>query len=297
MRRKMNHRFRPIVVLFHPDDDAIASLIALGERWRLIAVVNAIDERRLARVREAGIEILLNNDNIGLARAFNQGMERAFAQGADHVILLDQDTRPPPTMPDELLERADRFIAGGGALGCLGPRPVDRKRPGAATSARHAGLIDSRTSLVPVATIISSGMVIPRTAFERVGGMWNELFIDHVDHEWCFRAANAGLAVMIAPDIVMPHNMGDAGIEFLGRYKPIHRSSFRHYHLVRNTLWLVRCSFIPRRWRIVEAAKLGYRLPIYLAFGTARGRSLAAIAQGLRHGLSRKRMSSKTLFA
>ena len=293
----MNDRLRPVVVLFHPDDEAIASLIALAEQWRPIAVVNAIDAIRLGHLRSAPVDILLNSGNVGLARAFNQGIQHAFGGRADYVILLDQDTRPPPGMAGELLDRADRFVTTGRALGCLGPRPVDLKRPQAETIARQLGPVDSETGLLPVTTIISSGMVIPRQAIERAGGMWNELFIDHIDHEWCFRAAHKGLAVMIAPDVVMPHNMGDAGIEFRGRYKPIHRNPVRQYHLVRNTLWLTRCSFIPRRWRIIEAVKLGYRLPSYLLFGSARWRSLAAIARGLRHGLSRRQIRVRTLSA
>lgn len=284
----MNERLRPIVVLFHPDDAAVGSLRALaGEGWRPIAVANAIDEARLAALRLADIEVLVNRANIGLARAFNQGIERALEAGADYVLLLDQDTRPPRGMTAALLARAEAYAAAGGRLGCLGPRPVDRKRPQAATIAAPAAAADPGTRLMPVATIISSGMVIPRAAIERTGGMWNELFIDQIDHEWCFRAAARGLAVLVAADVPMPHDMGDAGIALGGRYKPVHRSPLRHYHIVRNTLWLARCSFIPRRWRIIEAAKLAYRMPAYLVFSSARWRSLAAIARGLRHGLGR----------
>ena len=286
----MNARLRPVVVLFHPDDAAIASLLALAEEGRRpLAVANAIDDERRAALARAGIEVLVNRTNIGLARAFNQGIARALETGADYVMLLDQDTRPPPGMAAALLERAEAYRAAGGRLGCLGPRPVDRKRPGAATFARPAGPLDPATGLVPVATIISSGMVIPRAALDRVGGMWNELFIDHIDHEWCFRAAAHGLTVLGAADLAMPHDMGDAGLAIGGRYKPVHRSPVRHFYIVRNTLWLARCSFIPRRWRILEAVKLAYRIPGYLLVSSARPRSLAAIGRALWQGVRGQR--------
>ena len=292
----MNNRLRPIVVLFNPDEAAIGSLMELAEaELHPLAVVNAIDADSLARLQLTGIELLVNPSNLGLARAFNQGIERALAGGAEYVMLLDQDTRPPDGMASALLARADRFVASGGQLGCLGPCPIDRKQPKAQAFARATRPADPTTGLVPVQTIISSGMLIPSSAILQTGGMWNELFIDHIDHEWCFRAAARGLAVMIAPDIPMPHDMGDDGFAFRGRYKPIHRSPPRQYYLVRNTLWLARCSVIPRRWRIIEACKLAYRVPSYLLFSSARRQSLREIWRGLRHGLGQRK--ARTLSA
>lgn len=283
----MNERLRPVVVLFYPDEEVIASLRGLTDEWRPIAVINAIDDAHMRLLHHPHIEVLVNSTNIGLAQAFNRGITHAFRSGADYVMLLDQDTRPLPDMANTLLARADRFVAQGGRLGCIGPRPVDRKRPEAETIAPSLGPIDTNATLMPVSTIISSGMIIPRSAVEQVGGMWNELFIDHIDHEWCFRAAAAGLEVLLATDVLMAHDMGDEGLTVRGRYKPIHRSPVRHYHIVRNTLWLAQCSFIPRPWRIKEVAKLAYRIPAYLVFSSARWRTLKAIGSALWRGVDR----------
>lgn len=278
---------RAVVVLYHPDDGAIDMILAISSYdYAPVVVANAIDCAKLARLRSAGIDLIVNSTNIGLAAAFNQGIDRALASGAAHVMLLDQDTRPAADMATRLLALASRVEASGRRLGCIGPVPVDRKMPDARTLATTitGGVRDA--DLAEVATIISSGMVIPRAAIEAVGGMWNELFIDQIDHEWCFRASAAGLAVMAATSVPMPHDMGDHGIKLFGRYKPVHRSPVRHFHIVRNTLWLARCSFIPRRWRLAETVKLAARITSYILFSSARSQTLRAVARGIFEGLT-----------
>ena len=283
---KTAYRLRAVVVLYHPDDDVLDMILSIARQgYAPVVIANAIDVARLETLRRAGIEVVENAANMGLAVAFNQGIEHALASGAEHVMLLDQDTRPPDAMADRLVGLADRVKASGRRLGCIGPVPVDRKRPGARTIAARsrAGTVDAE--LTDVSTIISSGMVIPRDALETVGGMWNELFIDQIDHEWCFRARAAGFAVIAATDVSMPHDMGDAGIQVFGRYKPVHRSPTRHFYIVRNTLWLARCSFIPLRWRMVETVKLAARIPSYLLVSSARGQTLRLIGQAIAAGL------------
>ncbi len=275
----MTARIRPVVVLFRPGESDLASLIGLaGRGWEPVAVLNEGSRSLIDRLGAAHIEVIENTANVGLARALNQGIERVFASGADYVMLLDQDTRPPATMMGDLLERAEQAEAGGARLGCIGPRPVDRKAPANGTRAGP--------SLASVDTVITSGQVIPRAAHEQVGGMWNELFIDYIDHEWCFRARARGLAVLMAEDVVMPHDMGDSAVGPRGHERIVHRSPTRHFHLVRNALWLQRCAHAPRAWRLGELARLGYRIPTYLAASSDRAATLAAIARGLREGFA-----------
>lgn len=252
-----------------------------------LVIVNAIDQAGLDSLGGADIDVLVNADNVGLATAFNQGIDLALASGADHVMLLDQDTRPPADMAARLIALAARVTASGQRLGCVGPVPVDRKKPDARTLAGRVGSPTGDPELTAVATLISSGMVIPRAALETVGGMWDELFIDHVDHEWCFRARAAGLGVFAATSVLMPHDMGDEGLRIFGRYKPIHRSPIRHFHIVRNTLWLARCSFIPMRWRLMETVKLAVRIPSYLLFSSAPVQTLHAVLRAIGTGLRR----------
>ena len=78
-----------------------------------VVIANAIEAAALDRLRHAGIDVLVNSSNVGLAIALNQGIGRALSSGAGHVILFDQDTRPAPDLAPCLLALANRMEAAG----------------------------------------------------------------------------------------------------------------------------------------------------------------------------------------
>ena len=82
----MSAPIRPVVVLFHPAESDIASLVRLaGRGWQPVAVINDGARRHADRLRAAGVELIENAANVGLARALNQGIERVFGAGSDFV--------------------------------------------------------------------------------------------------------------------------------------------------------------------------------------------------------------------
>jgi rhamnosyltransferase len=266
-----------VIVLFHPSTADIENLTRLAEwGYNVVAVVNSMapgDRRSLTAA--GGLRFIHNDHNLGLAHALNQGLAAAIAKGADHVLLLDQDSRPPRDMLPRLSAAARVIEDEGRRLACVAPVLIDRKLAGAALTPTESG-----------GTLATSGSLVTRQAWEEVGPMWDDLFIDGIDHEWCFRAQAKGFETVVTPDVVMEHDMGDLAVNFFGRFKPIHRSPVRHYFIVRNTLWLLRRSYIPWSWRVRELAKLAYRAPIYALVSHDRMRSVRNILGAIGDGLS-----------
>ncbi|WP_334656764.1 glycosyltransferase [Sphingomonas panaciterrae] len=267
-----------VVVLYHPGDDDLANVTRLT-KWgvRVVAVVNAIDDARRAAMPATGAQVIANPSNLGLAHALNQGIGAAVADGARYVLLLDQDSRPTSDMLDALLAAATAMEAEGRSIACVAPVLHDRKSTGGANTAWDNG---------PFAT---SGTLLTRAGWEQVGPMWEPLFIDGIDHEWCFRARGRGMETVLVRAAVMEHNLGDEGMNFLGRYRPVHRSPLRHYFIVRNTLWLARKGYIPLGWRASEVAKLGYRIATYLLVSNDRSRTVGNITAALVDGVAQSR--------
>lgn len=265
-----------VVVLYNPSDDDLANLSRLTQ-WgvRVVAVVNAIDDTRRGTMRTTGAQIIDNSRNLGLARALNQGITAAIDGGASHVLLLDQDSRPTSDMLDALLKAATTMEAQGRPLACVAPVLHDLKATGGASAVNDNG---------PFAT---SGTLLTRAGWERIGPMWEPLFIDGIDHEWCFRARGKGMETLLVRSAVMEHDLGDDGMNFLGRYRPIHRSPLRHYFIVRNTLWLARKSYIPLGWRASEVVKLAYRILTYLVVSSDRSKTAKNIVAALADGIMR----------
>lgn len=265
-----------VVVLYHPSEDDLANLSRLaGWGVHVVAVINALGSVGRALMPGAGVQVIANSRNLGLARALNQGIGAAMEMGSRHVLLLDQDSRPTCEMFDRLLTAVTRIEVEGRPLACVAPLLRDRKAaPGTAS---HA----------PQASFATSGTMLTRVGWERVGPMCEPLFIDGIDHEWCFRARARGLETVLVQEAVLEHDMGDEGFTLLGRYRPIHRSPVRHYFIVRNTLWLAREQHIPGRWRLGELVKLAYRVPSYVLASNDRLRTLSNLAAAIADGVGR----------
>jgi rhamnosyltransferase len=268
-----------VVVLYQPEEADLTNLSLLAQSGgSVIAVVNSISSSQRAMLPDIeGLTVIHNDRNLGLAYALNQGLGAAMAAGARYVLMLDQDSRPPQGMLDRMAAAAGAIERSGRRLGCASPVLRDRK-VAAIGNAPNADLVATET-------LATSGTLITRAGWEEVGPMWEDLFIDGIDHEWCFRAQSLGFETVVLPEIVMEHDMGELAVNLFGRFRPIHRSPIRHYFIVRNTLWLARRRYIPLSWRLREVGKLAYRSPIYLLVSSDRLRSAANIVRALVDGL------------
>jgi rhamnosyltransferase len=237
-------------------------------------VINGINQNSLESLQSKSYLHVINNPkNIGLASALNQGIEYAFDfLNTQFVILFDQDSEPSLELPTKL---ASEFIAYGSSLACIGPMLTDVKIKGAQYLAQNKA---------SVKTIPTSGTLISHESFIKVGPMMDALFIDGIDHEWCFRAAHMGLRIAVSNEIVMSHNMGDDGLNWLGQYKPVYRNPIRHFFIIRNSIYLIKLSYIPLSWRLVESLKIIRRIVMYLWASNDRFRSSHLIYKALIDG-------------
>lgn len=289
-KRAHQNNISIVVILYYPDAETLSFVEGLVDAGlQLIAVVNAADSSSLARLREkTALHLVENLENVGLAKALNQGCKLAFQKNATHVMLLDQDSRPTPSMPSELLADFVALETAGKRMAAVGPRLVDIKGTGKLRSAQ-CPIEQDIEAYTSVDTLATSGCLFSRSAFETVGEMYEWLFIDDIDHEWCFRASHKQLEVIRSNRREMIHNMGDGGVTLLGRYRPLHRSPIRHYYITRNTIYLCKQPYVRFGWRITEAIKLSYRIPIYLLISTNRISSLKNIIFGIIQGFKHKR--------
>lgn len=266
-----------IFVLFHPERSVEIKVKGLASRGYLVVVVsNGAEGDLLNSLRVvAGIALIENSENLGLAHALNQGIERAFDDPeVQFVALFDQDSSPPLELPLTLANELDVDLDA-----CIGPRLVDLKAQDAGYRTHN-----SKAGTEAVASIPTSGTVISRRACGAVGPMLEELFIDGIDHEWCLRAAANGLRVRISDRVIMLHDMGDDGIVWFGDYKPLYKNPIRHFYIIRNSMYLGLHGSLPLRWRLLELLKILRRIPVYLWASNDRMRSVKLIMQALIDG-------------
>jgi rhamnosyltransferase len=187
-------------------------------------------------------------DNWGIGYAQNRGIEWAHKKKSQYVLFLDQDSLPTKGMTQKLksaLQKAaiykkQKILAAGAVV-------VDLKTKKQTPFLIHdqARFAKMNANAVRVKTLISSGMLVDQRAFQWIGGMRSDYFIDHVDTEWIFRLNNKGYGAMGVNDAILYHTVGEKIIEtsiFNIKIKFISHRPLRNYYKIRNHFFLYKDS-------------------------------------------------------
>ncbi|MEZ5210771.1 glycosyltransferase [Gordonia sp. (in: high G+C Gram-positive bacteria)] len=193
--------------------------------------------------RARGAEVIESPQNSGIAQALNRGLDEVLADGADLVLTLDQDTVVTPDFMVRMVAHHRLVTSLGIADFLLSPSAIN---------GRPAPFWFAERGLTLAFEPIQSGMVIPRSLFEKIGTFDEGLFIDCVDTEFYLRARAAGAHAFVAPGAGITHRLGGASEwrpprpvrRMLGRRNRSYRISedapFRHFYIARNRLRLYR---------------------------------------------------------
>ncbi|WP_404290561.1 glycosyltransferase family 2 protein [Microvirga sp. RSM25] len=288
-------RVLAVAVTYNPEITLLAQVLgsASPQVQGLVVVDNGSANARDVWdvVTRSGGHFIENEKNIGIAAAQNQGVERAGADGFTHVLLLDQDTVLAPGMVMDLEENLNALEREPGGVAAIGPAYFELNSQRQTRAYRADGVRLSRLSLAnethPVASdfIIASGSLIPLSVLKAVGGFKEELFIDLVDVEWCFRARTAGYRSFLSPTAVVEHRLGSGTVQVGPREVAVH-VPIRNYYWVRNALWLARQSYTPLAWRFYFVSRSLAFLATYTTLADKRALRLQLILRGIRDSLA-----------
>jgi rhamnosyltransferase len=269
-----------VTVFFNPSDAAVESFVNLAGIYEQVVIANnGMSPQQLARLRVTPRLIVVGDgSNKGLAKGLNQAIEALFdLRQIKYIFMLDQDSLPTIDLAEKLTHSFVR-LSESARLAAIGPRITDVKAA-AATAVRDGGYSF-------VQGLATSGTLTSVAVVKSVGLLQEELFIDCLDHEWCFRARALGYEIAIDESISMLHDMGESGLSFFGTFKPVYRSPTRHYYIVRNTIVLLGLRHVPLPWKITEALKTVRRVIFYILVSTDRAVTISNVSRGIVHGVS-----------
>jgi GT2 family glycosyltransferase len=192
-----------------------------GVECDVIVVDNASSDGSAEIARRAGATVIANDRNDGFGRACNRGVAAATGEV---VVLLNPDTTVTPDwlaiLLDHLAEHPD--------IAVLCPTVV---APGA-----EAPL---RPFLEDCAALPGSAMVIPRAAWERLGGFDETIFLYWEDTDLCWRAWLAGLRVVKDHEALVHHVRGGSGGGLAAAAEQVRNGLYVHLKLQlwRRTAW------------------------------------------------------------
>ena len=246
-----------VIVLYHPELEQLKKSLAslLCGPYELAIVDNS--PQRLSAALPDNVKYIHFPDNVGIAKAQNAGIQCLLDKDCTHVALFDQDSEITTELLNGLVTGFGQACKQFGAVAAVGPQIIcefnnQPVRPKVQRELQIAG----GTALV--SQIIASGMLLSAQSFVSVGGKEEALFIDGVDHEWCWRARSKGFHIVKLLNVFMVHRQGDGRERICGvTFKQ--GAPVRLYYQARNILLLSRRRYVPLYWKLRNIPALPLR--------------------------------------
>ena len=255
-------KIHSILVAYNPDTEELNQAVEkLKKQTDIVVVCNNSDYD--VKFEDEQVKVFNFGENLGIAKAQSIGMKWAFENGADFVLQMDQDSVPNDDLVEKLLECYDKLTSKGYKVGLVGPQDYDKDTKELNKARLKKGTFIEDTNYVSLEQTLSSGSLVPKYVYEVVGGMDDDLFIDAVDSEYCWRIRENGFLVIKSNDALLAHKLGDGKQKILGFLNVGVPSPIRHYYQIRNTLLLVRRSYVPTYWKYSMLVKVVFKLFVY----------------------------------
>jgi rhamnosyltransferase len=271
-----------VIVTFRPRAQDFANLAKLRPQVeQLVVVDNGSCDQVLQQLRvashELNYELIENGSNLGIGAALNIGVKWAQANGAKWVALFDQDSSVTDGFMAQMLVDFEYFQTQRNIM-LLIPRYKDPQ----SGVERVCGLDKDGGPFVT----ITSGSLLPVTAFETCGYFNEDLFIYTVDDEYSLRLRSQGYSIALSPHAVLLHASGIPSYYKIFGKAWFQTTNYRpgvRYYISRNRIWMaleygaryprwargaLRASFIDlcrltiaedSRWAKVRMVFLGFR--------------------------------------
>lgn len=222
----------------------------------------------------SNVKVLVSKINVGIAAALNKLMQ--WGRDNDYVwmLSLDQDS----VCAEDYVSAMTPYLAVEENIGIAAPVIMDR----------NVGVVGHN----PVAkydhvnTCITSGAFSRISAWEKIGGYDESMFIDSVDFEYCYRMRKYGYGVIQIKNVHLLHEIGKSEKRrfLVWTVNVNNHSDFRKYYIARNNvyypkkhqLWL---RFIRGNIRNVKM------IFVSLIYEDAKGKKIKAIVKGWKDGI------------
>lgn len=229
----MSARLAAVTILYNPEDSFLRNLASYSS---LIDEVFVIDNSEVpsAKLQQqlfefSNVHLLTNMENRGIATALNQGINQAKENGYAWVLTMDQDSSWETGQLESYISELQK---------------LKDKTNVAVIGVSYANKLEFvGEDLKEVNSVITSGSIINTTIFEELGGYLDKLFIDEVDHEYCYRAIVKDYKVLQFEHIFLQHNLGNTiRVYNLKGKKKLQRNLHapqRLYYIVRNGMYIM----------------------------------------------------------
>jgi GT2 family glycosyltransferase len=189
-------------------------------------------------------KIILNKENMGFAKAVNQGIRKA---SGDYILLLNSDIIVKPKAIEKMLE----FVKRHPEAGVIGGRLLnpDGSIQGSCfylprLTRPFAGKYNPGDKPTEVEAVVGAVFLIPHQVLEKVGFFDERYFMYFEDLDYCRRVKQAGFKIYYLPSAEFIHEHGASGAslpqkahQWLVESSKIYHGKLKYY-LMTLIIWL-----------------------------------------------------------
>jgi rhamnosyltransferase len=178
-------------------------------------------DKLIGKLNSTKIEVRTTGHNEYLAVPFNLCAKFASDNGFTHILTMDQDSCFVSNQFEKYINLVDKHFEENVAVYGSNNRYTPK----------------SNNSICEVNSVILSGSIFPVKSFNKLDGFNEELVIDAIDTEYCYRAIVKNYKIILMSEINLEHQIGYRHKHWSG-LTLVPYSAQRTYYYLRNTFWI-----------------------------------------------------------
>lgn len=224
--------FASVVVLYNNTEDELKNITYYTNQVDSIYVIDNSLESCLESLKSIlydsweKINYFHFPENIGLSRALNFGIKKASKDGCEWALILDADS----IVSSPIIKIYESYIKQYDNVAVYAPvHLTDRNRESV-----FEGIRDVRWSM-------TSGCIFNIPIFNKLGGFNENLFVDGLDIDYCFKARENGYKIKKCGNATINHFPAETKSLFILRkcvFKYGIASPWRYGLRISSTLWI-----------------------------------------------------------
>jgi rhamnosyltransferase len=220
-----------VVILYFPDKELNSRIASyLNYLSRLYIFDNSDNtEKTFDNIFGDKVVYIKDGKNEGISIRLNQAASMAINESYSWLLTMDQDSYFP-------LNAFKNYLI------CIEKYEDKSNTAMFGVQFLNEGIDPSKCSFEILTHLITSGSILNLNAYTKIGEFDEALFIDKVDHEYCFRAILNNFKIVRANNIFLHHNLGTTNFgRSLKNFKKSPRvlhSPIRIYYITRNYFYL-----------------------------------------------------------
>ena len=229
-----NKRISATVIWYNPDDENIKNIRTYIDYVEKLYIIDNSKEnnKKLAdSLNNLKTEYIYNDKNLGIAKALNLACEKAANDNFEWLLTMDQDSSFDSNSIKSYFRTFEKMTKNN--VGIISPRHILKNDIDKFSDDKESIEIDH---------VMTSGNLLNLKIWEEIGKFDENLFIDEVDSEICFRIIESGYKVIQLNKIRMFHELGNLQKRnfFTRKISVLNHNHIRKYYIMRNKFYMLK---------------------------------------------------------